>query len=95
MFFLSQVEYHLKQAAVYFQYIGGGYKTYSLAFNFILRIHPSGEVLHHQATLEHSVPYAGEYFVFLCWRSGLTCAVHVSRSHWKTKYLILLVKHVP
>lgn len=64
-----QVQYCLKQAAVSFQYIGGGYKMYSLAFYFTLQIHPSGEVLYHQATIEHSVAYAGEYF--------LTCHVSV------------------
>lgn len=94
MVLLPQVQCHLKQAAVYFQYIGGGYKTYSLAFKFILHIHPSGEVLYHQATIEHRVAYAGEYFVtchmFLCRRSGLTCAAHVSRSHWKTEYNIFV-----
>ncbi|XP_068444416.1 zona pellucida protein AX 4 [Clinocottus analis] len=53
-----QLSFLLSHPKIIPQYIGGGHKTYSLAFTFILNISPSGEVFHHQATLEPSVKYA-------------------------------------
>ncbi|KAM6960375.1 uncharacterized protein LKV04_021941 [Tautogolabrus adspersus] len=39
------------------EYIGGGFKTYSISFTFTLTISPSGDVLYHHATIEPSVEH--------------------------------------
>lgn len=53
-----------KQMSVSPQFIGGGYKSYSLSLTFTLTISPHGEVFYHRATIESSVQeHKGERLV--------------------------------
>ncbi|XP_069374787.1 uncharacterized protein [Paralichthys olivaceus] len=52
-----QLSFLLSHPKVIPEFIGAGYKTYSITFIFILNISPNKEVLYHQVSTEHSVEY--------------------------------------
>ncbi|XP_036967573.1 uncharacterized protein LOC119026965 isoform X3 [Acanthopagrus latus] len=53
-----QLRFPLSHPKIIPEFVGGGYKVYSLSFSFTLIISPSGEVFYHQVTIEHSIEYA-------------------------------------
>ncbi|XP_030286623.1 uncharacterized protein LOC115589693 isoform X3 [Sparus aurata] len=53
-----QLRFPLSHPKIIPEFVGGGYKMYSLSFSFTLNILPSGEVFYHKVTIEHSVEYA-------------------------------------
>ncbi|XP_073331546.1 uncharacterized protein [Pagrus major] len=52
-----QLRFPLSHPKIIPEFIGAGYKMYSLSFSFTLNILVSGEVFYHQVTIEHSVEY--------------------------------------
>ncbi|XP_041634788.1 uncharacterized protein LOC121504188 isoform X5 [Cheilinus undulatus] len=61
------------------EYIGEGFKTYSLSFTFTLVISPSGSVFYHQASLEQSVEHkapASPKLEGKCTESSLLVLLH-------------------